>query len=194
MSRLGDALGHILADLSTPHALVGGLAVSIRTEPRFTRDVDLVLAVTDDKEAEGIVSRLAGRGYRVQAQVEQEATGRLATVRLVPPGDVEPGLLVDLLFASSGIEREVVEDAEPLEVLPGLTASVARAEHLAALKLLARDDQRRPQDIADLRALLAGLEPAGLGRLRALLSLIHERGYARDKDLPAELESVLAEG
>jgi hypothetical protein len=32
--------------------LVGGLAVSVRTEPRFTRDVDLVVAISDDHAAE----------------------------------------------------------------------------------------------------------------------------------------------
>jgi hypothetical protein len=32
--------------------VVGGLAVSARTEPRFTRDVDLVIAVSDDQSAE----------------------------------------------------------------------------------------------------------------------------------------------
>jgi hypothetical protein len=33
-------------------AMLGGLAVSIRTEPRFTRDVDLAVAVAADDEAE----------------------------------------------------------------------------------------------------------------------------------------------
>lgn len=33
-------------------ALVGGLAVSARTEPRLTRDTDLAVAVADDVEAE----------------------------------------------------------------------------------------------------------------------------------------------
>jgi len=39
-------------------ALVGGLAVSVRTEPRFTRDLDLAVAVADDRAAEDLVHRL----------------------------------------------------------------------------------------------------------------------------------------
>jgi len=38
-----------LTALQLRWAVVGGLAVSARTEPRFTRDVDLVIAVSDDQ-------------------------------------------------------------------------------------------------------------------------------------------------
>jgi hypothetical protein len=43
-------------------AVIGGLAVAFRAEPRFTKDVDLAVAVADDAEAEGIVNRLQVRG------------------------------------------------------------------------------------------------------------------------------------
>jgi hypothetical protein len=55
---LDAILRRIVADLAaTSHAraLVGGLAVSVRTEPRFTRDADLAVAVTDDADAEALV-------------------------------------------------------------------------------------------------------------------------------------------
>jgi len=54
MSRLEAALAGVsraLAALGTPAALVGGLAVSSRTEPHFTRDLDLVVAIATDEEA-----------------------------------------------------------------------------------------------------------------------------------------------
>jgi hypothetical protein len=72
-------------------------------------------------------------GYRVWAQIEQEATGRLATVRLSPPG--EPGIggvVVDLMFASSGIEPELAAAADPVEVFAGLVVPVATVPHLSA--------------------------------------------------------------
>ncbi len=50
-----------------------------------------------------------------------------------------------MLFALSGIEREVVAAAEPLELLPALTTSVARIGHLIALKVLSREDIERPK-------------------------------------------------
>jgi hypothetical protein len=55
--------------------------------------------------------------------------------------------VIDLPFASSGIEREVVADAEPIELLRNVMIGVARTGHLIALKVLPRDDVRRPQDL-----------------------------------------------
>ena len=52
-----------LAGLRLRWAVVGGLAVSARTEPRFTRDVDLVIAVADDRGAEQAIHSLQRRGY-----------------------------------------------------------------------------------------------------------------------------------
>lgn len=157
MTRIQAALHRVAGDLdrvAVAWALVGGLAVSVRAEPRFTRDVDLAVAVADDSHAEAVVRGLAADGYRPVAAVEQDAVGRLATVRLSPPDDGESGLTVDLLFASSGIEPEIAAAGTPLEVLPGLVVPVARSGHLIALKLLARDDRTRPQDAVDLRALV----------------------------------------
>src|SRR5690349_5866572 len=71
-----------MEEIGVQHALVGGLAVSTRAEPRLTRDVDLAVAVDDDAAAESLVRELVARGYGVLATVEQTGTGRLATVRL----------------------------------------------------------------------------------------------------------------
>jgi hypothetical protein len=125
--------------------------------------------------------------------VEQERTGRLATIRLVPPGEDPSGLVADLLFASSGIEPEVVAAAQALEVLPGLPMPVARLGHLVALKLLARDDRTRPQDRVDLAALLRVARPGDLAEARAAARLIGERGFARGRDLMGALDALLQE-
>jgi hypothetical protein len=172
-----------LDGLARKWSLVGGLAVVVRGEPRFTRDADLAVAVASDADAESLVRWLQGRGYGVLATVEQQATGRLATVRLLPPGEDAEGIVVDLLFASSGIEPEVVTASEVLEILPGLRLPVARTSHLIALKVLSRDDVRRPTDLADLRSLIGRASPTDLQEAERLLSLITERGYHRDRDL-----------
>lgn len=82
MTALLDSLAAAAADLSDlkrPFALIGGLAVSLRAEPRFTRDADMVVSVSSDNEAELTVNALITRGYSVDTVVEQTATGRLAT-------------------------------------------------------------------------------------------------------------------
>jgi predicted nucleotidyltransferase len=182
-----------LSDLGLRWAVVGGLAVSARAEPRTTRDVDVVVAVTTDQEAEGVVRSLSRVGYLVRAVVEHEAMARLATARLnAPPGSGE-GIVVDLLFASSGIETEIASGAEEIELTPDLRVPVARIGHLLALKVLARDDRQRPQDWDDMAALLGEANGADLEDARTALRLISERGFHRGKSLLGELERFIEE-
>ena len=191
MTALESALRQICADLTEnghAFALVGGLAVSARTEPRFTRDADIAVAVASDAEAEALVRNLRSTGYEVEAVVEQQAMGRLATARLTRSSTAP---VIDLLFASSGIEPEVVAAADAVELLPQLHLRVATTGHLIALKILARDDVNRPQDLGDLRALLRVASAVDVARARAALALIAERGYHRGRDLAADFEALL---
>jgi len=194
VTALADAIRRVTVDLQEldrHFALIGGLAVSVRAEPRFTRDIDFAVAVTGDRDAEKLVSELQPSGYRVLAIVEQIGQGRLATVRLEPPPGPARGVVVDFLFASSGIEPEIVAAADPLEVFPGITLPVARTGHLLALKTLARDDQRRPQDSMDIRALIEVASREDLTLAREAVALIEQRGFARGRKLQQLLEQAL---
>lgn len=195
LTRIEATLARAAADLDAlgrRWALVGGFAVSARTEPRFTRDTDLAVQVTDDRDAKALVLALQDRGYRVLSAVEQEATGRLATIRLAPQWETSGGGVMHLLFASSGIEGEVVAAAEVLQVLPELRAPVAQVGHLLALKILSRDDRTRPQDWVDITALLATADAPSLALALDALVLIQERGFHRGRDLLADLDALLA--
>jgi hypothetical protein len=190
VSGLESALGDLLERLArhgAKIAIVGGLAVSARTEPRFTRDVDVCVAVADDREAESLVRALQGDGYRVLALVEQETAARLATVRLASPHAVDDGVVLDLLFASSGIEAEVVGSAEDLELFEAIRAPIATVSSLIALKVLSREDAERPQDRVDLVALRKVASDADLAEAHRLLKLIQDRGLARGRDLTRSL-------
>ncbi|MGH9202909.1 MAG: nucleotidyl transferase AbiEii/AbiGii toxin family protein [Vicinamibacterales bacterium] len=194
MTSLEEALRRIDAHLTEARvafALVGGLAVSARSEPRFTRDADLAVAVASDAEAEALVRHLRRLDHHVSAIVEQEAVGRLAAVRLTRLCESH-GPVIDLLFASSGIEREVVAAAERIELLPHLWISLAQTGHLIALKVLSRDDVLRPQDVVDLRALLRVATDAEIDRARQALGQIAKRGYHRGRDLISELNALLS--
>jgi hypothetical protein len=195
VNSLEAALRRIASELDVRGrrwALVGGLAVSARAEPRTTRDVDVVVDVRDD-DAEALVLDLQAGGFRVLAAVEQDGLHRLATARLIAPGGTERGVVVDLPFASSGIEPEVARGADPIEVLPGLHIRVARVGHLMALKLLARDDRRRPQDVDDLRSLLRESTDADLVEAREAVRTIEARGFHRERHLAESLETFLRE-
>ena len=190
LSALENALRGAVEELRARgrrFALVGGLAVSVRAEVRFTRDVDLAVVVLDDADTEALVFELRGKGYRPLASVEHETQGRLATVRLLAP----QGVKVDLLTASSGIEHEVVEGATPV-TLEGFGAlPVASAEDLLSLKVLSMTD-RRLQDRIDADRLVAVNPNLDLGRVRHNLELITARGLHREQDWHAKLEALIA--
>ncbi len=175
----------------TRWAVVGGLAISVRAEPRTTRDVDVAVDVASDAEAERLVFDLKGAGYELIAAVEQTMEGRLATARLRMAGVGARSPLVDLLFASSGIEPEIVAAAELIEIAPGLHAKVATTAHLIAMKVLARDDRRRPQDWDDLRALFEIASAHDIDEARVALGLIGRRGFNRSRNLVVALEEAL---
>jgi predicted nucleotidyltransferase len=180
-----------LDQLGAEFALIGGLAVSTWTNPRTTRDVDLAVASRTDGEVERIIFGLQERGYTLQTLLEHEPSGRIATARLMRA--TEPGVFVDLLFASAGIEIEIVGEAKVLDIVDGMRLAVAAIPHLIAMKTLARNDRQRPQDWDDLRALTIAAQPSELERARELLRLIEVRGFNRGRDLSTEFARFLDE-
>jgi len=187
-----DAVG-ALRGVGARSALVGGLAVSARAEPRLTRDADFAVAVGSDEDAERVVRALIAEGYALLAAVEQEAVGRLATVRLTRATD-EHSTVTDLLFASSGIEPEIVDAADDIEILPGVVVPVATIGHLIATKLLARDDRSRPTDADDLRALAGRAVDVDWREAEIAVALITARGFARGRDLEGSLTQLRTDG
>jgi hypothetical protein len=184
------ALQHVATSLGRSgrgFALVGGIAVTVRSEVRFTRDVDLAVSVRDDADAEQLIFALRDLGYVVTATVEHETRERLATARLRGPS----GVVCDLLFASSGIEEETIVRATLLEVAQGVTVPVARVEELLAMKVLA-STKRRPLDELDFVRLVEFNPGFDEAAVRANLALITQRGYSRGEDLTAKLEACLA--
>jgi predicted nucleotidyltransferase len=169
------------------------VAVGARAEPRTTRDVDIAVEVMDVKDAEVLVFALQSRGYEVVTVLQHAKTGRLATVRLRSPTKTPREVLVDLLFASSGIEPEIVAGAEDLMLGEGTRVPVASIGHLLAMKMLARDDRHRPQDWDDLRSLLREAGALDLEQAREGLRLVQERGYQRGKPLLEQFEQLLQE-
>jgi hypothetical protein len=61
-----------------------------------------------------------------------------------------------------------------------------------ALKILAHDEDRRPQDALDIRALLAVATEEDLADARRYLDLIADRGFHRERDLQECLQALMA--
>ena len=151
----------------------------------------MAVAIADDADAEAVVRQFSAQGYAVFSIVEQAAMKRLATARLSrqPPAG-EASVIVDLLFASSGIEPEVAQQAESIAVLAGIKVPVARTGHLLALKVLSRSPER-PQDSAEIMALMQVLDAVERDRAVDAARLIAARGFARGKSLEAEVAALV---
>ncbi len=182
----------VLAELDKKWALIGGLAVSTYVEPRFTRDIDIAVAVEDDAEAEQFAHAWSASGFVIESVIEQDSTNRLATIRTHRAGAAH-GIVIDLLFASSGIEPELAADARSLEIAPDVVVPVARPGHLFALKLLSADPMTRPQDAIDLKHLAAYLDAGEREAARRAVRLIEARGFNCERELLSLLEDELGE-
>ncbi|MGD0695564.1 MAG: nucleotidyl transferase AbiEii/AbiGii toxin family protein [Terriglobia bacterium] len=128
------------------YLIVGGYAVSFHTQPRATKDIDLLIG-PDGDNAEAIYAALAEFGAPLEGLIPEDFTERGKFFRLG-----RPPVMVDIFAEISGVDferawRNRIEAV--IDVPSGLTASFISAEDLIAAKLGAG----RPQDIADVAAL-----------------------------------------
>lgn len=135
MNKLERAFRELEVDLRQLNlrwALIGGLAVSLRAEPRTTQDLDVSVAVEDDREVDRVVFNLRNQGYDLldDELFKPQDRDRIEFVRLVASREATRGVIVDLMFAASGIEHEVVASAELLETPLGIAVPVATTAHL----------------------------------------------------------------
>jgi hypothetical protein len=155
-------LEQIFAALGTAGArylVVGGVAVVLHGHPRFTADLDLMVAL-DDTNVRRVLDALAGLGYRPRAPVplrafadpgqrrEWERTKGLTVFSLWSPE--HPATEVDL-FVSDPLPFEPAWARRVRAPVGDSTVEIASLPDLIELKRRAG----RPQDLADLRELEA---------------------------------------
>lgn len=157
-------------------ALVGGLAVSIRAEVRFTRDVDLAIAVGSDAEVESLTRALIAEGFALVAVVMQDERARIAIARIRSPS----GVIIDLLAASSSICSRRRQASRRRSWPVPRWSKDSKAMRAARL-----------QDEIDARSLLSS-QTIDLVLVKRTLELIETRGYARGQDLQTKLATLLA--
>jgi predicted nucleotidyltransferase len=135
-----------LDSASAPYAIIGGVAVAIRSVPRFTNDVDAVLWVGEDAW-EAFLRNLEHHGFTTRATNPIEFA-KLHRLLLLTDED---GVQVDLSLGALPFEQEMIRNAEPIEIAPGLIASIATPECLVVMKAVAW----RTKDIQDIREIVS---------------------------------------
>jgi hypothetical protein len=163
--------------------VIGGLAASLLGRPRMTRDVD-VLVVVDEGRWAGFLATGAEYGF-VPRQSDSLAFAQQSRVLLVRH---EPsGLDADVVFGSLPFERETVTRAVWVEV-GGVRVPLPRPEDLIILKAVAH----RPQDLADIEAILAAQPRLNLRRVRRWVQEFSEA--LSMPEILRDLETLLSQG
>jgi predicted nucleotidyltransferase len=140
-----------LVEAGVDFVIVGGVAVVLQAQPRFTKDLDICYA-PDADNLERLGDTLVGlharlRGIDETVPFVADARTLLQTQILTLTTDAgELDLLVDPQGAPP--YEQLRRDADVVD-LDGIQVRVASIEHLSAMKRAAG----RPQDLADLEAL-----------------------------------------
>ena len=127
-----------LQPLQVPIALLGGLAMGAWKRPRFTKDVDLLIAI-GDSNSKLALRLLKAAGFRTNRPdpVIRVAENRFMQLRYEPPGallDVQ----LDLLFATTHFHEQALARRAALpESELGFAVDVVSCEDLIVLKLIA---------------------------------------------------------
>jgi hypothetical protein len=137
-----SVLARVLGQAGLSHALIGGHAVNAWLEPRFTADIDLVIAV--DAAALGRFRKaLAAEGIVVDVEYGAQEPSGPDFVRFVSADGLAR---VEIQVAKTPFQREVIQRARADDI----RLRVATPEDLIVMKLIAN----RPKDQIDLIGLL----------------------------------------
>lgn len=136
----------LLSARGTGFAVIGGIAVSFRGEPRMTADLDLVAAL----DVDGALDLLQALPSSKLEPLFDDVEDVVRSSFIVPLRHRETGIGVDLAVGLSGFERRLIERATE-EAVGDTTVPVATAEDLLLMKMLAG----RARDVEDARGIVS---------------------------------------
>ncbi|MBF0099341.1 MAG: nucleotidyl transferase AbiEii/AbiGii toxin family protein [Desulfobacterales bacterium] len=133
-----------LNEAKIDYAVVGGIALSFHTQPRYTKDIDLLLFA---KDIDNLKSILKSMGYIFEAKPWTFKSTNITLHRLTKI-ECEDSLTIDLLVGNEDRHRVIIKNAVIDETEYGLIC-IASREDLIWMKRL----RNSKQDIADIEAL-----------------------------------------
>lgn len=146
-----------LAGSNVPHAIIGGVAVSLIAQPRVTQDIDVVIWLPDEAWPELLTSGASfGFNPRIDQPLDFARRARVLLLRHEPSG-----ISADISCGSLPFEREAIDRAITLHVA-GLTLKVSTPEDLIIMKAVAG----RPRDRVDIESILDTNPQLDLERVR----------------------------
>ncbi len=166
---------------SLPAVVIGGVAVSLLSRPRVTRDMDIV-ALIDDSRLEELTAQAARFGFlpRITNAVEFARTSRILLLQHEPTG-----IQLDVSLGALPFEREMIARSQPAP-LGDVCLPLPTPEDLIVTKAVAG----RPRDIADIEAIVQAHPGLDRARVRNWVSAFAD---ALDQpDMLATVEALLS--
>ena len=127
------------------YALVGGVAMAFYTEPRFTKDIDLLVDSDDFEKTKGILER---DGYFESALPWTFPEVAIELHRFLKVAGEEDEMLIDILLANDEEVRSIIRNAVEAESEQGRVMLVNKRDLIWLKKT--RDSK---QDQADIERL-----------------------------------------
>lgn len=161
----------------TPHAVIGALAVSMLTRPRFTRDVDFMVQVEEETLSEWVKS---GREFGVLPRIP-DADSFAVQSRIVLMIHGSTSIEIDLALIASPFEEQVIANSKKIR-FQGLEVKVPAPRDLVVMKAVAG----RPQDMVDIDVILDNHPKMPLDYVRKWVDQFAE--LLENPDIPANFE------
>jgi predicted nucleotidyltransferase len=163
-SRIFQALASVskwLNSENVPHAIIGGIAISLLTEPRATQDIDLTIWIEDTPIDALLETALL---FDFVSRIENP-TGFAAQARILLLHHRESGVAVDLSLGALPFEKEMIDSARALTI-SNIEVRVADPENLIISKAI----PMRPNDVSDIDKLLTYYPDVDFERIRKVVS------------------------
>lgn len=154
-------LDGVFARLGLRWYVFGAQAVVALGRPRMTADVDVTVEL-GTLSLEELLPELLGAGFEPVFELDAEF---VATTRVVPLRHSATEMPVDVVLAGPGLEELFLDRAVVMD-LGGASVPVIAPEHLVVTKILAG----RPQDLEDVRGLLASGRSLDTGEVDSILA------------------------
>ena len=156
LAPLAD-LGRWLDAINARFIIVGGVAVSFLSRPRFTQDID-ALAILPEEQWEGAIATAVSYGI-IPRNDDVLRFARQTRVFLLRHS--QSAIDIDLIIAGLAFEQSAVDHAD-VHSVAGVDIRLPRVEDLLVMKAVAH----RPQDMRDIDGLLAVHPEVNIGTVR----------------------------
>lgn len=164
---------------SIPYMVIGGQAVLLYGEPRFTRDIDVTLGVGPDR-LKDVLDLIRETGWQTLPDSPVDFVSR---TMVLPCRDPRSDIRIDFVFSFSPYEAQAMKRAHQVQ-WEGQIVKYASPEDLVIHKIVAG----RPQDLADVLSVFR--KNRGLDRAY-ILKWLEDFSKALSQPLGQRFEEVL---